>query len=48
MLKKIQDENAEIEAQNSEITLSLEALDKEIQTNYDEIVKSIEPLKAIK
>lgn len=46
MLDKVKQENSEIEKQNAEITESLKELEKQIETNYEKILKTIEPLKA--
>lgn len=48
MLKKVQDENKDIEQQNQDIKKSLDELEEEIKKNYDEIIKSIAPLKGNK
>jgi len=45
MLKRVEDENVELEFENNEIKKNLEELNKEIQENYLNISKTIEPLK---
>ena len=45
-LKRILEDNKEIEAQNIEIKATLQELENEINTNYEEISKMIEPFKS--
>ena len=47
LLERIQTENAELEKENKELEESLNSLEKVIQSNYDQVNKSIMELKSI-